>query len=298
MGKSLNARPTKALNQRPGSAPSKSIMPNPGHSGYGSQAARPTQQQAKPAPYSNPYQNAASRSDSNQAPRPAQGNTPRPAQRSESTQKSLYSGGAVSAAATKSDLPGFVNVMKNMVGSFAILSDEVLMRNLELASGKGMSNEDRTISFECADYLMSNLGYIFMGLVLDMNFKDAFMESILIELKMDEQPADVIQKTRAAMKDSHEYKSAGSIVIGVTTFMPAIETDLMNKMQRSFDALDRYSEEFDAAVANLTEKQKVEYGFMFSNFMYLIRAFMQNDMFMSYIITVIEKVKETLSMSK
>lgn len=196
--------------------------------------------------------------------------------------------------AMNADIPEFVNMMKSMVGGFSILSDEVIAQNLKMAGGHGMTADDRTISFECADYLMSNLAYIIMGLVLDMDFKNAFLESLSVEMNIDKQPADVKKKTRDSMRDPHTYTSAGSIVIGVTSFTPNIETELMNKMKKSFDDLNPYAAEFDAEIAKLTAEQKMEYGAIFGNFMYLIRAFTHNDLFMSYVITVIEKVKDVL----
>lgn len=191
-------------------------------------------------------------------------------------------------------ISNFISIMRGMVGNFAILDEPVLSHNLELAGG-GMSVDDRTISFECADYLMSNLAYIFMGLVLDNNFKQAFLDSLSVEFQIDKQSDEDKAKTRASMKDNKPYKSNGSIVFGVSTFTTTVEQSLMSKMQAGFTALNSYSAEFDSEVAKLSDKQKSEFGYIFSNFMYLIRAFSHNDMFMSYVVTVIEKVKAITS---
>lgn len=262
---SMNARPGKSLNARPGpiAAPSTPIPAT---------AAVKTQPAPQTQTYSQPKNVAPVKVQSTVRPQPA-------------------AAVAQTAPANAADVPDFVGVMRSMVGGFAILSEDTIQQNLKLASGQGMTADDRTVSFECADYLMSNLGYIFMGLVLDTNFKNAFMESLTVELNIDKQADDVKKKTRESMKDPHAYESTGSIILGVTTFTPDIETMLMNKMQKSFDALDGYADEFDSEVAKLTDQQKMEYGFIFSNFMYLIRAFTHNDLFMSYVITVIEKVK-------
>lgn len=273
MGKELNARPARSLNQRP-SAASKSIP----------QSKYPAANtQRPPSPYS--AQKTPASMPQKQSQKPVQP----PQQTANTLSAPKQSSTAVSS---------FVGVMRSMVSSFAILSDEVIQKNLDLASGKGMSNDDRTVSFECADYLMSNLAFIFMGLVLDKDFKDAFVQSVIVEMNLDKSSDDDKAKVRKSMKDTHEYESMGSIVIGVTTFVSSISTDLMNKMQDSFDKLDSFADEFESEVAKLTEDQKVEYGFIFSNFMYLIRAFTHNDMFLSYVITVIEKVKETIKNTK
>lgn len=278
MGKELNARPARSLNQRP-SAASKSIP----------QSKYPAANtQRPPLPYS--AQKISASMSQKQPQKPVQ---QKPVQQPQQTANTSSTPKQSSTAVSS-----FVGVMRSMVSSFAILSDEVIQKNLDLASGKGMSNDDRTVSFECADYLMSNLAFIFMGLVLDKDFKDAFVQSVIVEMNLDKSSDDDKAKVRKSMKDTHEYESMGSIVIGVTTFVSSISTDLMNKMQDSFDKLDSFADEFESEVAKLTEDQKVEYGFIFSNFMYLIRAFTHNDMFLSYVITVIEKVKETIKNTK
>lgn len=279
----MNARPTKSLNQRPSSVPVSQGYQNTRqvNSSQPRPASNPTVQQMRPVP------NTAGVV---QPPTPKViGNQNQPV-RSQNTYSQAQQM-PVNNQAESNAMSNFVNILKNMVGGFAILSDDVINQNLQLAAGRGMTTDDRTISFECADYLMSNLAFIFMGLVLDTNFKNAFMDSLMVELQIDSQPEDVKKKTRESMKDKKEYKSNGSIVLGITTFMPNVSNELMNKMNKGFDLLEPYADEFDAEVAKLTPEQKVEYGFIFSNFMYLIRAFTHNDMFMSYVITVIEKVK-------
>ncbi|MBO5434696.1 hypothetical protein J6A31_02595 [bacterium] len=266
LGASPNARPNKSLNQRPAGLQPREVQRQMPSSGQAVLPKKPLGSSSQPV-----------------------------AQTASVANLSATANVSSQVTSTNKDVVDFVNVLRNMVGSFAILNEDTINKNLRLAAGKGMSNEDRTVSFECAEYLISNLAYIFMGLVLDKNFKTAFLDSLMIELQFDSKPDDVKKKTREEMKDKTQYKSSGSIVIGVTSFMPAVETELMNKMQAGFTALDAYADEFDAETAKLTNEQKVEFGFIFSNFMYLIRAFTHNDMFMSYVITVIEKVKSMTS---
>ena len=87
-------------------------------------------------------------------------------------------------------------------------------------------------------------------------------------------------------------KSTGSVVFGITAFKPEVELAMIDRMQKGFSDLMPYSDEFDSAVNGLSNDQKVEYGYIFSNFMYLIRAFTHNDVFMKHVITVIEGVKK------
>lgn len=284
----MNTRPAKSLNQRPASPVMTSGYQNTRqvNSTQPRPTSNPTVQQMKPVPNTVGVI---------QQPTPKFVGNNQTQVTSQSTYKPQIQQNNSGEANAMSE---FVNVLKNMVGGFAILSDDVINQNLQLAAGRGMTTDDRTISFECADYLMSNLAFIFMGLVLDNNFKNAFMDSLMVELQIDNQPDDIKKKTRESMKDKKEYKSNGSIVIGVTTFMPNVAKELMNKMNKGFELLEPFADEFDTEVAKLTPDQKVEYGFIFSNFMYLIRAFTHNDMFMSYVITVIEKVKSITVVKK
>lgn len=191
---------------------------------------------------------------------------------------------------TADSISVFVASMKDMVSSFAILNDDVISHNLQLAHG-GFSAEDRTISFEVANYIMSNMGFVFMGLVLDDNFKKAFIDSVNVELNFDKQSDTVKAVTREKMGKNKTYKTKGSMVIGTSDFVPEVRASLAKKMHASFEALDAFADEFDTEIQHLTREKKLEYGFIFSNFMYLIRAFTHNDVFMSYVIAVIEKVK-------
>lgn len=216
--------------------------------------------------------------------RPAQGQQPRPAQAVR---------GPVANPVSRKDEDEMVHMLRELVGGFAVLSEEVLRKNTQLAAG-GMSYGDRTVSFECVDYVISNLAYIFMGLVMDDNFKAAFIDALNMEIELDDKDEKTRENVRKETSDPKSYQSNGSLVLGVTTFLPAVMEDLHKKMQAGFDALDQYADEFDEAVRAMPSERRIELGFIFSNYMYLIRAFSHNDVFMSYVITVIEKVKETL----
>lgn len=267
------------MNQRPSGGKSLNSRPTQGPGGR--QVAKPVQR-----PVSN------QQTVNKPAKAPLQKGTPpkKPVTKAPGSvaQNALYNGATID-----NGVSSLVKVLRNMVGGFAILSDDVIAKNVKLAAGE-MSMDDRTISFECADYLVSNLAYIFMGLVLDKDFKDAFVQAVTVEIDLDKQPADVVAKTRKTMKDPKEYKSVGNIIIGVSEFSAEIAKGFTAKMDSGFKSLDAYADEFDAEVNRLDETQKLQYGFIFSNFMYLIRAFTHNDVFMSYVVTVIENVKATL----
>ena len=275
----MNPRPAKSLNQRPakqlsGSVPNISNMP----------VSNPVQ----------PTQNVQAHVSPRTVTPLTKGMSSQPTDNKAAflNQKAPVTSNATSVANTNnlSPLVIFVAQMKDMVSAFAILSDDVISQNMKMALG-GFPAEERTIPYEVADYLMSNMGFIFMGLVLDENFKNAFKESLKIELEIDKQSAEIKAATREKMRDPKNYKSRGAMVVGTSEFLPEVKGALLKKMQDSFTQLNSFAEEFDAEIKNLTRTQKLEYGFIFSNFMYLARAFTHNDLFMSYVISVIEKVK-------
>ena len=274
----MNPRPAKSLNQRP--AKQLGSLPNT----QGTPAVSTAQ----------PLQGAQSTVAPRQLVPPTKGVSAPPEDNKSAFlgQKAAVTSNATVVADTGSvnPLAVFVVQMKNMVSAFAILSDDVISENLKMALG-GFSAEDRTMPYEVADYLMSNMGFIFMGLVLDENFKNSFKESLKIELNIDKQADNIKEATRKKMGNPKKYESRGAMVIGTSDFLPEVKAALSKKMQDSFNQLDGFAEEFDSEIKNLTRTQKLEYGFIFSNFMYLARAFTHNDMFMSYVISVIEKVK-------
>ena len=248
----MNPRPAKSLNQRPVKQLGGSVPNIPG-----SPEVRQTQPTQNLQPHAAPRQvtpltkGAAMQANDGQA--------------AFMGQKAPVESKTTSVASTDnmSPLVLFVAQMKNMVGSFAILSDDVISQNMKMALG-GFLAEDRTLPYEVAEYLMSNMGFIFMGLVLDENFKNAFKESLKIELQIDKQPDNIKAATRAKMGNQKSYKSRGAMVIGTSEFLPEVKAALIKKMQDSFNQLN---------------------GF----------AFTHNDMFMSYVISVIEKVKALTS---
>lgn len=271
----MNPRPVKSLNPRP----AKQLGPSTNTQGVSAGQAAPSQQVPQPVMPRQVVPPTKGKSVAQENGTAFMGQQP-----------VITSSATVVADTSINPLAVFVVQMKNMVSSFAILSDDVIAENFK-AAVSDFSSEDRTLPYEVADYLMSNMGFIFMGLVLDENFKNAFKESLKIELNIDKQPAHIKEATRKKMGDPKKYASRGSMVIGTSDFLPEVKAALSKKMQDSFDKLDGFAEEFDNEIKNLTRTQKLEYGFIFSNFMYLARAFTHNDAFMSYVISVIEKVK-------
>ncbi len=213
----------------------------------------------------------------------------------EAVQQAVPLSEKISVPAGSDAVEAFVKKMREMVEPFAYMDDDIIRKNTDLAVGNGMSADDRTISFECAHYIMTNLAYIFMGVVLDESFRNTFVECLNVEIEFDKKSEEQKKKIRDKMKDKKPYDSMGSIVIGVSSFSPLVDKLFSAGLAEGFDTLEKHEDEFDSAVEALTDEEKTKLGFLFSNWMYLIRAFTHNDLFMSYIVTVIEKVKGILN---
>lgn len=267
MGKSLNSRPV-GNNPRPG----KSLISD-----------KTIKDRIKAGSQQNQRKTMAS--DARQTP-----NTPSSAARDK-----VYT--SMEHVVSPQGISAFIDKMTDIVSYFAVIDNTTVARNMELAAGNGMSIDDRTVSFECAEYVIANMPFIFMGLVLNNTFKESFIKAVAVELSIDQQSDDVKKKMRSGMKDPNGYASVGSIVIGITSFTKPVEDSFFAKMNANFEALDPYAGDFDKAVSKLTTEDKMTYGAIFSNFMYLIRAFTHNDNFMGYVIKVIEEVKSTLKIT-
>ena len=302
-GKSLNARPASAFNQR-SAVPNKQGKAMSPRNPYGNMKDQSNYMREAHGAKSDPVGANMSKKSfgegtvpvgQNQQTISSDNNISNQAVSSNNVQSSPQSN--YSENTSTMSVETLISVFRSMVGPFAILSDDVIQKNLDLAAGIGMSNDDRTLPFECASYLMMNMSYMLMGLVLDASFKDSFSSAVLVEMNLDEKSPDEVKKARDEMNISHPFVSDGAIILGVTTFIPRVSDFFMNKMHESFDALNPYADEFNKAVEALSYDYRLELGFIFSNFMYLIRAFTHNHVFMSYVITVVEKVKELVASS-
>lgn len=201
----------------------------------------------------------------------------------------------ISVPASNNAVENFVKEMRELVEPLAYMDEDTIRKNIELAVGNGMSADDRTISFECAQYVMTNLAYILMGVVLDESFRNTFVECLNLEIEFDKKSDKQKKKIRDGMRDKKNYNSMGSIVIGVSSFSPLVNKIFAAGLAEGFDTLEKHEDEFNNAVEALSDEEKTKLGFLFSNWMYLIRAFTHNDLFMSYIVTVIEEVKKVLN---
>lgn len=198
------------------------------------------------------------------------------------------------AAPQASGEGGILSMLKEMTGAFAYIDDSVVAKNIDLAAGQGMTADDRMVPFEVADYFVGNVAYIIMAAIFDKNFKQQFLDAVALEIMIDQKTPDEKREIRRGMKSPTPPTYSGYIVLGISSFSPQLESVISTKMERGFANLDKYADEFDAKVNSLSDEEKREYGFIVSNWMYLIRAITHNDLFSAYIVSVVEQLKDKL----
>jgi hypothetical protein len=190
---------------------------------------------------------------------------------------------------------GLVSLIKDMTGGFAVLSDKVLQQNIEMMMNPDIPLEDRTISLFQLDYLATHVAHILMGLVFEDKFRQTFVDALNIEIKLDEETPEDRRRIRAGFNLGGDLNRTGSITLGLTELSASARDAVNAKVAKSFDMMEPFKQEFDAAVGKLAIEKRVELGFIFSNFMYLLRAFAQNEVFFSYVTNVVDRVKESLT---
>ncbi len=187
-----------------------------------------------------------------------------------------------------------VAIIANLFESSAFIDTDTLRRNIQCGCAGGSSRADRTIRADLADYLMSNFGVIFIGLLINKDFRDTFMESIAIENVIDDKNPEIIAKIRDDMKVGEQKSSAGDYVVDFSKYDDAMFKSINGMLLQSFKRVDNYSEQIDVFIDNLTEDDMIDIGYCVSNFMYLIRAFSQNGLFANYVKRVIHNAKDLL----
>ena len=111
-----------------------------------------------------------------------------------------------------------VELLSNIFNSIAYMDPETVRRNLELGSEGGMSEQDRSIRMELGNYLMSHFSLIFIGLIVNQDFRDTFMEAVSVEIALDGKDADFVKKIRSEMKDDKVRDTKGNFVLNFSSY--------------------------------------------------------------------------------
>lgn len=189
-----------------------------------------------------------------------------------------------------------VQLLSDMFLGISYLDTETIQKNVKLACAKGASVDDRSIKVEVANYLMSNFSIIFMGLVINPEFRNTFKDAVSVEVVLDEKDEAYVKEVREQMKSSHTKPSKGNFVINLESYNDNVYRKILNKLIESFSRVEEYNDVVDEIASELTIDDAVTIGFCVSNFMYLIRALAKNEVFFDYVRMTVRSVKDNLEL--
>ncbi len=185
-------------------------------------------------------------------------------------------------------------ILKNVFEGVAYLDQDTIENNIALACKGGMSEADRSIRFGLANYLMNHLGFIYLGLIVNAGFREAFKDAVSIEMGIKGLSEVEEAEIRTELKSGKNYKNEGHFTIDLSRFNESIFVKVNEQIGHSFMPLFDYGDEIDEYIDALTDDDIIENGFCVSNFMYLIRAFSKNEIFAEYVKSVTYDVEGNL----
>ena len=189
-----------------------------------------------------------------------------------------------------------IQLLSDIFLGVAYFDADTLQDNVLLACAGGAPKDLRTIKVEIADYLLSNFGVIFMGLIINEEFRDIFVEATSIEVAFDSKDPEFIKNIRSSMKVDSEKPFTGNFVINLENYNNNIYQKVVTKISDSFRRVESYNDAVDMFINELSDRAMMDIGFCFSNFMYVFRAFANNPAFFSYVKKVVESVKAELEL--
>lgn len=176
----------------------------------------------------------------------------------------------------------------------AYLDVSTLRDNFNLASG-GMPVSDRSIRAELANYLMSHFGLIYVGLIANQDFRETVAEAVTVEIALTSKTPEFVRHFRHNMLDGTAKQSKGNFVIDLSKFDVNVYKKISGKLFGSIEKIADLDNAVTSLVNDLDDEAKISIGLCMSNFMYLIRAFAKNELFVKYVKTVIHEVEVTLN---
>lgn len=192
-----------------------------------------------------------------------------------------------------------INILSSIFNYVAYFNRETIRYNMELASGI-MSMEDRTMDSELFNYLTDHFCLIFYGILCNDTFRKAMYETVEAEISLDERSDKYIRLIRKGMKDENKIPNLSNETF-ILDFSKFNEDEFKNFSNRLIGSLDKLPAKYERLLDDfaydiqMDEDKMLEIGFIFSNFTYLYRSLAKNELFASYIKTVLRSVKAELN---
>lgn len=191
-----------------------------------------------------------------------------------------------------------VELLTNIFSSVAYTEPGTIRHNIELASNDGMTKNERSISVEFTNYLLTHFSTIFLGLIVNDEIRRTFKEAVCIEIALDNHDEDYVKNIRNAQMDIgscvDKSKCTDVYVVNLSAYSEGTYKKLNKMISESFTKIEIYDETLDSMIDDLTDEDKINIGFCVSNFMYLLRALSKNQLFATYTKTIINTTEEIL----
>lgn len=191
-----------------------------------------------------------------------------------------------------------VQFLAGCFNAVAYMVPEDVRHNLHAASSGGFDLEDRTYKASMINYLLSRSSLIFVGLLSNEEFRQAFIESIVMEQNLEDQTPALQAEMREDMNSvKMKNDNNAKVVIDFSKYDDEVFKKINGKLYDSFKKLDGYDAVINKMINHQTTQCKKDYGFIVSNFAYLLRAFERNTVFLAYVSSVLESVKQDMNLS-
>ena len=151
------------------------------------------------------------------------------------------------------------------------------------------------ISKETADFILDNYGLLTMGLIVNEDFRNTFVEAVAIEIALD----DMVEKRVADIRTEMGYQGidkADCSVVNMDDYINYDYDEVKSRINGSFRKLDAYADAMAILIDELDDKAMEDIAYIDINYMYLLRAFDLNPTFLDYVTIVVKNVKEDLSL--
>ena len=192
-----------------------------------------------------------------------------------------------------------VNFIANLFNPIAYMEPTVMRHNMELACVGGMSKEDRSMRIGLGNYLINHFSTFYMGLITNDVFRQAVMEAVTVEIALDEKNEDFVRETRRSMIHikEHDAASKGDYVLDFGKYNDDFFKKFCQKLADSFTKTEEFEDAENEMITQLLDEEKIDNGFIISNFAYLFRAFAKNEIFAHYVKTVIHGVEKQIGIA-
>lgn len=190
-----------------------------------------------------------------------------------------------------------VHMLATLFNDTAYMTPEDVRHNIQALSEGGFSETDRTCNTNTINYLISRFSLIFAGLLSNKEFRQAFIDAISMEQNLEDQSEEDQKQIRGDMQ-AIKVKNAGvaTTVINFSHYDDEAFKKLNSKLFESFNKLDGYDDALDEIIDKQSSEAKEEFGFIVSNFAYLIRAFDKNTIFFAYVSSVLKSVQQSMNL--